>query len=133
MTKMPINNKWGNNTARNKTTAVHKYMPDELIVQIATSNETRRSCYFDQSLRPRAAGHSQIERRFIYSLINYTAFVPTVIRIKAVKLGHILPLCSFQETNYISGLTKLSYNTLERRKKERNKKKKIEGRKERRK
>ena len=33
---MPVNNNIGNNTARNKTTELHKYMPYNLIHQFAT-------------------------------------------------------------------------------------------------
>ena len=85
-TNAPIKDKIGDNTDRNKTTEVHKYIPDELIGQFTTSNKNSSKSYFEQYCKPRAAGHLQIERRFIYALIFYKLLVPKMIRIITTNL-----------------------------------------------
>ena len=82
--------KKGNNNSMNKTTALHKYMPDNPIVQFTPSKDTSRKSYSDQSWIQRAADHSQIERKFISAFSTYTAFVPNMITIVTMQLVHRL-------------------------------------------
>ena len=48
-------------TENNNTMEYHKDIPDKLINQFITKNETGSISYFDQSLRTREEGHSKME------------------------------------------------------------------------
>ena len=74
----------------NKTTALHKYMTYNLIVQFNPSKDTSRKSYSDQSWIQRGAYHSLIERKFISVFSTYTAFVPNMITIVTMQLVHRL-------------------------------------------
>ena len=67
--------KRGGGIARNKTKQSHKYIPDKLVGQFITSHETGRRSYFDKSWRTIESSRSEMERKFISLLSNYTALV----------------------------------------------------------
>ena len=71
----------------------HKDIPYELVGQFTTSNETGRIFYTEQSCSKRAAGHSKMERCFIYALSDYKELFPIMSRVRINHLLHILPPC----------------------------------------
>ena len=87
----PIKNEKGYNVASNNTNELNKDISVKLVVRFTTLNETGRRSYFEQYWSPRSAGHSKMEKRFIYAL-SYTALVPKIIRIVTIQIFHILPL-----------------------------------------
>ena len=82
--------KKGKNTARNKALALHKDMPDRLIVQFTTPNKTSSRSCFESPLRKREPGHAEMSRHFISALSNEKALAPKTLRIITMKLGNIL-------------------------------------------